>query len=247
MDTKDSSTKKRWLVRTRSNQILGPISKEKVLELLSNKMLNPLDEVCSGNGYWFFFREGPLVQRFIYGDELQPFNPISESKDVLVVDVDFEKTQKMRAESVTNEKQHHASEESDITTITSVSAINEINAVPLNSFDALNIPEKDLHYPPAQDLEYPIGVTANSKMDSEAKPATEQKKEQENATTIRAAAVNPVMKKKTVIKSENNNNDKGMRPRNDRYLFVVFVILAVFLLGTIYFGKNILTSLGLFR
>lgn len=74
---------KNWLIRTRSNHILGPVSKEKVLELLRNGSIKADDEVCSGNGYWFFIRETELVNRFLLGEELQGFNPISEAKDVL--------------------------------------------------------------------------------------------------------------------------------------------------------------------
>ncbi len=74
---------KNWLIRTRSNHILGPISKEKVLELYHNGSIKADDEVCSGNGYWFYLREDDLVQRFLIGEEIQCFNPISEAKDVL--------------------------------------------------------------------------------------------------------------------------------------------------------------------
>ncbi len=74
---------KNWLIRTRSNHILGPISKEKVLELYNNGSIKSDDEVCSGNGYWFYLREDDLVQRFLLGEEIQCFNPISEAKDVL--------------------------------------------------------------------------------------------------------------------------------------------------------------------
>lgn len=74
---------KNWLIRTKSNHILGPISKEKVLELLQNGSIKADDEVCSGNGYWFYIREDDLVARFLLGREQQTFNPISEAKDVL--------------------------------------------------------------------------------------------------------------------------------------------------------------------
>ncbi len=74
---------KNWLIRTKSNHILGPISKEKVLELLQNGSIKADDEVCSGNGFWFFIREDDMVARFLAGREQQNFNPISEAKDVL--------------------------------------------------------------------------------------------------------------------------------------------------------------------
>jgi|GEM_PF-926912 hypothetical protein len=76
---------KNWLIRTKSNHILGPVSKEKVLELYQNGSIKPDDEVCSGNGYWFFIREEELVERFLTGPEIQGFNPISEAKDVLLI------------------------------------------------------------------------------------------------------------------------------------------------------------------
>jgi hypothetical protein len=76
---------KNWLIRTRSNHILGPVSKEKVMELYQNGSIKPDDEICSGNGYWFFIRETDLVNRFLMGRESQGFNPISEAKDVLTM------------------------------------------------------------------------------------------------------------------------------------------------------------------
>jgi hypothetical protein len=74
---------KNWLIRTKSNHILGPVSKEKVLELYHNGSIKSDDEICSGNGYWFFIRENDLVDRFLLGTDSQGFNPISEAKDVL--------------------------------------------------------------------------------------------------------------------------------------------------------------------
>lgn len=74
---------KNWLIRTKSNHILGPISKEKVLELYKNGSIKADDEICSGNGFWFFIREDELVKRYLLGDEPQGFNPISEAKDIL--------------------------------------------------------------------------------------------------------------------------------------------------------------------
>jgi hypothetical protein len=74
---------KNWLIRTKSNHILGPVSKEKVVELYQNGSIKPDDEICSGNGYWFFIRESELVDKFLLGTDVQGFNPISEAKDVL--------------------------------------------------------------------------------------------------------------------------------------------------------------------
>jgi hypothetical protein len=70
--------KKNWLIRTKSNHILGPVSKEKVLELYQNGSIKADDEICSGNGYWFFIREDDLVNRYLLGEEEQSFNPTCE-------------------------------------------------------------------------------------------------------------------------------------------------------------------------
>jgi hypothetical protein len=72
---------KNWLIRTKNNHILGPISKEKVLELYHNGSVKAEDEICSGNGYWFFVREKELVEKYLLGDALQSFNPVSEADD----------------------------------------------------------------------------------------------------------------------------------------------------------------------
>lgn len=74
---------KNWLIRTKSNHILGPVSKEKVQELYQNGSIKPDDEICSGNGYWFFIRESDLVNKYLMGTSSQTYNPISEAKDVL--------------------------------------------------------------------------------------------------------------------------------------------------------------------
>jgi hypothetical protein len=77
---------KNWLIRTKSNHILGPVSKAKVIELYKNGSVKADDEFCSGNGYWFFVKEKALVDRYLLGEEIQEFNPISEANDVLNVE-----------------------------------------------------------------------------------------------------------------------------------------------------------------
>ncbi len=74
---------RKWLIRTNSNQVFGPVSKEKILEFYHDQTIGLEDEICSGNGFWFYLREEELKNRFLLGDEEQPFNPISEAKDVL--------------------------------------------------------------------------------------------------------------------------------------------------------------------
>lgn len=74
---------KNWLIRTKNKQILGPATKEKVIELIEKGSLTSEDEITCGNGYWFWLREKDLLEKYLYGDILQTFNPISEAQDVL--------------------------------------------------------------------------------------------------------------------------------------------------------------------
>ena len=72
-----------WLIRTSQNQILGPVAKQKLLEFVQKGALGMMDEVCSGNGYWFSLKEKELVEKYLHGDLPQGYNPISESRSVL--------------------------------------------------------------------------------------------------------------------------------------------------------------------
>ena len=74
---------RKWLIRTQHNKIVGPLTKEKIVELVEGEKLNPNDELCSGNGYWFWFKEKDLVDKFIFGDTLQDYNPIREAESKL--------------------------------------------------------------------------------------------------------------------------------------------------------------------
>jgi len=79
MDNSSKNAQKNWLVRTKSNFLLGPISKQKLIELIESGSVLQDDEVSSGNGHWFFFRELEFVNRYIFGNEIQSFNPVSEA------------------------------------------------------------------------------------------------------------------------------------------------------------------------
>lgn len=74
---------KSWLIRTSNNFIFGPLSKTKVIELYQNGSIQPNDEICSGNGFWFYVKEEKLVEKYLLGKAVQNFNPVSEALDVL--------------------------------------------------------------------------------------------------------------------------------------------------------------------
>jgi len=127
---------KNWLIRTKNRQILGPATKQKVIELLEKGSLSGDDEVTCGNGYWFWVRERDLIEKYLYGDLPQSFNPISEAEDAL--------TAKSTADGITasmtatpaakpSPKSDHANKEGE-------------NLLPEND---------DLAYPDDNDLGYP--------------------------------------------------------------------------------------------
>ncbi len=72
---------KKWLIRTKSNHILGPLSKEKLCTLYNNGSLKNEDEVCSGNGYWFSLKEKELVSKYILGHQEQDFDPLNRPQE----------------------------------------------------------------------------------------------------------------------------------------------------------------------
>lgn len=83
---------KNWLIRTSNFQILGPVSKEKIVEFLNKGSLKGEDEVTCGNGYWFLIKEQDLVEKYLLGDVPQTFNPISEAPNVLTANNSSEQT-----------------------------------------------------------------------------------------------------------------------------------------------------------
>lgn len=74
---------KEWLIRTKNNHILGPVTKEKIRQLITNGSIKGDDEICAGNGHWIFIREQELIDKYVFGDTPQGFNPVQESLPVL--------------------------------------------------------------------------------------------------------------------------------------------------------------------
>ena len=54
---------KDWLIRTTENEIIGPVTKEKVVELIETNKLKPEDELCCGNSFWFFVKEKEFITK----------------------------------------------------------------------------------------------------------------------------------------------------------------------------------------
>lgn len=83
---------KNWLIRTTNFQILGPVSKEKIIEFVNKGSLKGDDEVTSGNGYWFLVKEKDLLEKYVLGDVPQTFNPITEAPNILTANTSPDQT-----------------------------------------------------------------------------------------------------------------------------------------------------------
>jgi hypothetical protein len=94
---------KNWLIRTTNFQILGPITKQKIIEVYHKGALHEDDELSQGNGYWFFVREKDLIEKYIIGNVPQEWSILSEAKNVLTAtDQDPSEIEENISESVSN-------------------------------------------------------------------------------------------------------------------------------------------------
>jgi len=52
-----------WLIRTQNNQIVGPYSRDRILEIIQSGTLSFRDELCRANDEWFFLNETEEVRQ----------------------------------------------------------------------------------------------------------------------------------------------------------------------------------------
>ncbi len=79
--------KKEWLIKNSNHEIIGPLSRDQVIAMIDGDKLVAEDELLKANGFWFWMHEKDLLQRFLYDNEPQGFNPISEAEDVLTANL----------------------------------------------------------------------------------------------------------------------------------------------------------------
>ena len=103
-----------WLVRTQSGRILGPIDKKKVISFIEDQSLGEEDELCSGNGHWFYIKEKKLLNNYIYGNATQSFNPVNEAKVVLANQSSKKKKSTTSQAKNTNEDALHFPDDTDL-------------------------------------------------------------------------------------------------------------------------------------
>ena len=78
-------SERKWLIRKKGpvTEIMGPMPREELRTLITGNKLNDEDEMCSANGFWFELSESEMVEKYVWGNEIQHFNPVSDAQNVL--------------------------------------------------------------------------------------------------------------------------------------------------------------------
>ncbi|MEK6623859.1 MAG: hypothetical protein AABY86_02760 [Bdellovibrionota bacterium] len=232
---------KNWLIRTRLKQILGPIGREKLLELLSKNLLTDDDEICSGNGHWFYVKENSLVEKYIHEGIKQSFNPISEAKDVLNIG------------DLSHGGQGHDAIETpnsslDSTVVLKMPPKNE-KAKLVSKSDADEVEEKD-HFPVDVDLEYPSldeapSPTSPPDLGAIKGCADEGNKESVATRSKKKIKTDPaiLLKKGHPLVVADKTDEilhEFSKTRNDHYLFYILIFLGIIVLAVVFYYRKIL-------
>tara|TARA_R110000868_G_scaffold42895_5_gene144706 strand:- start:6722 stop:7588 length:867 start_codon:yes stop_codon:yes gene_type:complete len=242
-----------WLIRTRSMQILGPVSLEKVLELIEKKSLRDEDEVTSGNGYWFCIREDELVERYLKQKQGQGFNPITEAPNVLTK---HEDTAPVAAKSERRkvEEEIIAPAEEDLEYPDMAMSLDDLpnEEVSEESLPPLGLEQEDEEDEEREDitmvasgLQLPVKEKPKppAPIEPEPQPEPEEEPEPEPVTSKPAAPVEgteeiPVVLTKKVQKKSKAAAKKSAK--NDRYLFVLLALVFCLIIGVVYYYRTIL-------
>ncbi|MBI2521922.1 MAG: hypothetical protein HYV97_16015 [Bdellovibrio sp.] len=249
---------KNWLIRTRQKQILGPIGRQKLLELLSKNLLAQDDEICSGNGHWFYVKEKSLMEKYIYEGIKQSFNPISEAKDVLNIEgtnpnshPPHEATDAPNSslESTVVLKMPPKTEKVVEAAQTSIKANQERRAKPIAQNIVVQDEVKD-HFPQSTDLEYPASEESTSST-AAAPPVPRDEAAHDGETSKHSESSGPKKKIKTdpalLLKLNHPSEDKTdeiphefSKTRNDYYLFYILIVMAIVVLVVVFYYRKIL-------
>lgn len=190
-----------WLIRTRNKQILGPVTKQKIIEFIDKGSLAPEDEVTSGNGYWISIKENNLIEKYVKGDIPQGFNPISEAPNILTLN----QTPSKEGTGSLNPNTMPKSKDEGI----SSPDINFDKADALPADDDLGYPDmsvstEDVATPSSDDLEYPdMGIVEDSPV-KVSKP-----------TSTSEVKPSPIKMSNHIEAQEACNNEEGKLPDSD--------------------------------
>jgi hypothetical protein len=242
---------KTWLIRTKNNHILGPVTKNKVKELIEKGSIKGEDEVCNGNGYWFYIREKELINKYIIGDVPQGFNPVSEADTVLC-----------KGGSSPQDSTNPA-----MKPVAEPTAQEGNTTLPTD--DDLAYPDMETVTPDESDLEYPDLDEVTEKKTENLDPvkipelkeqlddvdlepiASEDEvyvsEEDDSADEETGHKINRKYKKKPVKLTQRRVKKKegnvSVKTRNDNYLFVVAFLLLAIAIGVFVFRKTLMKKL----
>ena len=236
---------KNWLIRTRQKQILGPIGRDKLLELLSKNLLAQDDEICSGNGHWFYVKEKLLMEKYIYEGQKQSFNPISEAKDVLNI-------------GGTNHGNHASQTDAetpnsslDSTVVLKMPPVSpklpERRAKPVSTARVSESEEQD-QFPVSTDLEYPVvnevpEITSPPNSDTKQGLHEDGNKHPGTAGTKKKIKTDPAILLKGSHSSEDKTDEiphEFPKTRSDNYLFYILIVLGIVVLVVVFYYRKIL-------
>lgn len=213
---------KNWLIRTKSNYILGPVSQAKVQELLESSTLKAEDEVCSGNGFWFYIREKELVKRFVYENEIQTFNPVSEAENVLTA----------KESSFVESKPSQDEEE----LVLELNPLIEEEKFP--EFVEMTAPSKsgaeDIQFPESSDLDYP----ENTVTDEDFIEEEEHLPPQFDSTSELKEPTKEIKVQRKAMQIEPKIPQKSWL--NDKTLFLIAMSMLVIAILAFYYRKRII-------
>lgn len=224
--------KKNWLIRTQSKAILGPVTRDKVFELIRNGSLKEDDELCSGNGYWFLVSESDHVDLYLEQQQKQPFNPVSEAQNILTAnDTDESIATVDHGLEKKNENKEFILERNDSSSVDITQVNTDINAL-LNDSEKENKGDKDdiNLYPEDSDLEYPEVDQADIivKKSKTLNVASGQKRE----VKLRG----PALKRRGPQISIMTDDEKNSR--SDSRLAYLLIIILILLIAVSYFLKT---------
>ena len=213
---------KNWLIRTRQKQILGPITREKVLELLDKGAINPEDELCSGNGHWIYAKEKNLLELYVFKGNPQPFNPISEAKTQVKID-----------QGSLLELQGDVEQPSE----SAVDSTVVFDRKSLNSEES----EDSGKLPESLDFDVDSAISIEEKKNSEiiTPQADLPQINLPEKTSIRTESQTKQKVKTNRVKSK-TTQDKELFEKNDRYLFVLAIASLVLIIGIVFYYKKLI-------
>lgn len=198
-----------WLIRTKNRQILGPVSKQKILEFVKKGSLAPDDEIASGNGYWFSIKETILIDKYLNGDIPQGFNPVSEAANVLTNSENQgnELTGSLNPNTMPQKESSPTAPVVENVDVQQIPEGEDSDYPDMGSSSDGQPSKEDLEYPDMGDLEYPS-------MDEPAAPVSAAPKIENSTPPSANASVSPTAPAHVELQ-EPGHNEEGKLPEGD--------------------------------